>query len=122
MMDAWQARIRTIPVISTLPVALAFWLTALGVAPAANLYVAPAPLGSDAGECTSAAPCATLARACSFARQLPGIISIAVAPGTYSGGCSAEFHRVIYLYGDCDSPADIVLNGNDFAFFAQDHA
>jgi hypothetical protein len=112
----------TIPTISTISIALAFWLTALGVAPAANLYVAPAPVGSDAGECTNAAPCATLARACRFARELPGIVSIAVAPGTYSSGCSAEYHRLVFIFGDCDNRPEIVLSGNDFAFSAQDHA
>jgi hypothetical protein len=106
----------------TIPTAFAFWSFALAPAPANNLFVAPD--GSDAGLCSSLAPCATLARACDVANaSTDRITSIELAPGTYVGGrCSVAYHRVVGVYGDCNSPAEIVLNGNDFAFFAQDLA
>jgi hypothetical protein len=100
--------------------ALAF-LLAPAVASAAELYVSPN--GSDAGQCTAQAPCASIARACQVAIQSPErVVTIYVAGGTYNGGgCNAVYYQVIVVFGDCSNKPDIILFGNDVGFWAQDH-
>jgi hypothetical protein len=51
-------------------------------------------------------------------------ISIRVAGGVYQNNtsCNIYYHRLVFVYGDCNDHPNIVLFGNDIAFNAQDSA
>jgi hypothetical protein len=89
-----------------------------------QLFVSPK--GSDRGQCKSPKkPCATIGRACSVANSgADRTTSIRVAHGVYESNtsCEVHYHRLVFVYGDCNNHADIVLRGNDVAFHAQDSA
>jgi hypothetical protein len=36
--------------------------------------------------------------------------------------CNIHYHRLVFVYADCNDRPDIVLSGNDVAFWAQDSA
>jgi len=103
---------------------LALLLAMLPFGAGANeLFVSPD--GSDESQCESTSPCATIDRACSVANSsVDRITSISVAGGVYQDNtsCNITYHRLVYIYGDCNDRPDIVLSGNDVAFRAQDSA
>jgi hypothetical protein len=105
-----------------LAIALLLAMVPLG-AGANELFVSPN--GSDEGQCESNSPCATVSRACSVANSgADRATSIRVAGGVYENNtsCNIYYHRLVFLYGDCNDRPDIVLSGNDVAFWAQDSA
>jgi hypothetical protein len=89
-----------------------------------QLFVSPK--GSDEGLCESLEkPCATLGRACSVATTgADRETSIRVASGVYqkNTSCNIHYHHLVFVEGDCNDRPDIVLSGNDVAFWAQDSA
>ena len=52
------------------------------------------------------------------------LTSISVAGGVYQNNtsCDVLYHRLVFVYADCKDRPDIVLFGNDVAFYAQDSA
>jgi hypothetical protein len=84
------------------------------------------PNGSDEGQCESREkPCATIGRACSVANgSADRETSIEVAGGMYqhNTSCNIRYHRFVVIYGDCNNHPDILLFGNDTAFYAVDSA
>src|SRR5262249_42087172 len=92
----------------------------------ANQWLFVSPKGSDDGQCESLEkPCATIGRACSVANNSADrVTTIIVAGGVYQNNtsCNIHYHRVVFAVGDCNNRPDIVLSGNDIAFWAQDAA
>src|SRR5438067_727563 len=90
-------------------------------AAADQLFVSPN--GSDEGQCVSIEhPCATIGRACSVAtRSADRVTTIIVAGGVYQTNnlCDVYYHRFVGVIGDCNDRPDIVLSGDDVAFWAQ---
>ena len=83
------------------------------------------PNGSDEGQCEPDSPCATIGRACSVANSSADReTSIAVTGGVYrhNTSCNIRYHRLVVIYADCNNRPDIVLFGNDIAFYAEDSA
>ena len=83
------------------------------------------PNGSDEGQCEPDSPCATIGRACSVANSSADReTSIAVTGGVYrhNTSCNIRYHRVVVISADCNNRPDIVLLGNDIAFYAEDSA
>src|SRR5262245_13679617 len=86
-----------------------------------QLFVSPN--GSDRGQCNSPKkPCATIGRACSVAtRSADRETNIKVAGGVYQHN-TINYHRLVFVWADCNNRPDIVLFGNDVAFHAEDAA
>jgi hypothetical protein len=93
-------------------------------ASANQLFVSPT--GSDEGSCDSfETPCASIRRACSVANSgIDRVMNIRLMGGVYQDNtsCDIHYHRVVNVTGDCNDRPDIVLSGNDTAFWAQDSA
>jgi hypothetical protein len=103
--------------------ALLLAMVPFGVGASPWLFVSPK--GSDEGQCESNSPCATIGRACSVANShADRVTSIQIAPGVYQNNtsCDVYYHRLVFVYGDCNDRPDIVLSGKDVAFYAQDSA
>ena len=106
-----------------LAIALLLAMVPFGASADQWLYVSPK--GSDEGQCSPKKPCATIGRACSVAtRSADRQTTIRVAGGVYqhNTSCNIHYHRLVFVYADCDDRPDIVLSGNDVAFWAQDSA
>jgi hypothetical protein len=91
----------------------------------ANQWLFVSPKGSDEGQCESNSPSATIGRACSVANShADRATNIQIAPGVYQNNtsCDVYYHRLVFVYGDCNDRPDIVLSGKDVAFYAQDSA
>lgn len=95
---------------------------------AASWYIAPAPVGNDANDCSFAAQCLTLKRVCD-AISAPGFggntIYLADSPTAYAGGCAILYYNIATVIGDCANPGNTWIDPGPpygFGFWLQDHA